>query len=70
MAARFPLPNGAVLEIARVIGAAVPFTKLTNAKPPVATAAGHTIKNGDILLVNSGWGADQRPRCQGIRSCR
>lgn len=55
MAARFPLPNGAVLEIARVIGAAVPFTALTNAKPPVATSADHTIQNGDILLVNSGW---------------
>ncbi|HEK1007175.1 TPA: phage tail protein [Pseudomonas putida] len=55
MAARFPLPNGAVLEIARVIGAAVPFTALTNAKPPVATAAGHTIQNGAVLLVSSGW---------------
>lgn len=55
MAARFPLPNGAVLEIARVIGAAVPFTALTNAKPPLATAADHTIQNGDVLLVNSGW---------------
>ena len=55
MAARFPLPNGAVLEIARVIGAAVPFTALTNAKPPVATSADHTIQNGDVLLVNSGW---------------
>lgn len=55
MAARFPLPNGAVLEIARVIGTAVPFTALTNAKPPVATAADHTIQNGDVLLVSSGW---------------
>ncbi|UVM64424.1 phage tail protein [Pseudomonas sp. B21-009] len=55
MAARFPLPNGATLEIARVIGAAVAFTALTNAEPPVATAAGHTIQNGDVLLVNSGW---------------
>jgi len=55
MAARFPLPNGAVLEIARVIGAAVPFTALTNAKPPVATAAGHAIQNGAVLLVSSGW---------------
>ncbi|MBX8528555.1 phage tail protein [Pseudomonas cichorii] len=55
MAARFPLPNGAVLEIARVIGSAVAFTALTNAKPPVATAADHAIQNGDVLLVNSGW---------------
>ena len=55
MSARFPLPNGAVLEIARVIGAAVPFTALTNAKPPVATAAGHAVQNGAVLLVSSGW---------------
>ena len=51
MAARFPLPNGAVLEIARVIGSAVPFTALTNAKPPVATSADHTIQNGDVWQV-------------------
>lgn len=55
MAARFPLPNGSVLEIASALGNAVAFTALTNAAPPVAIAAGHTIKNGDVLLVNSGW---------------
>lgn len=55
MAARFPLPNGAVLEIASVLGTAIPFTALSNAAPPVATAVGHDIKNGDVLLVSSGW---------------
>ena len=55
MAARFPLPNGSVLEIAASLGNAVAFTALTNAAPPVATAAGHSIKNGDVLVVNSGW---------------
>lgn len=55
MAAKFPLPNGAVLEIASVFGAAVAFTALTNAAPPVATAADHDITNGDIMLVSSGW---------------
>lgn len=55
MAAKFPLPNGSVLEIAAALGAAVAFTALTNAAPPVATAANHDIENGDILLVNSGW---------------
>ena len=55
MAAKFPLPNGAVLEIASVLAAAVAFTALTNAAPPVASAAGHTIKNGDVLVVSSGW---------------
>ncbi|EPJ8753430.1 phage tail protein [Pseudomonas putida] len=55
MAAKFPLPNGAVLEIASVLAAAVAFTALTNAAPPVASAAGHTIKNGDVVVVSSGW---------------
>lgn len=55
MAAKFPLPNGAVLEISSVFGAAVAFTALTNAAPPVATAVDHDIANGDVLLVSSGW---------------
>ncbi|WP_236185091.1 phage tail protein [Pseudomonas protegens] len=55
MAAKFPLPNGSVLEIASVMATAIAFTALTNAAPPVATAAGHTIENGDVLLVTSGW---------------
>ncbi|POG01224.1 phage tail protein [Pseudomonas putida] len=55
MAAKFPLPNGSVLEIASVFGAAVAFTALTNAAPPVATSAGHDLENGDVLLVSSGW---------------
>lgn len=55
MAAKLPLPNGAVLEIASVLAAAVAFTALTNAAPPVASAAGHTIKNGDVLVVSAGW---------------
>ncbi|MDM9601870.1 phage tail protein [Pseudomonas shirazica] len=55
MAAKFPLPNGSVLEIASVFGAAVAFTALTNAAPPVATSVGHDIENGDVLLVSSGW---------------
>lgn len=55
MAARIPLPNGSVVEIASVLGTAVPFTSLTNAKPPVAASVGHAIDAGDILLINSGW---------------
>ncbi|EKT4561901.1 phage tail protein [Pseudomonas putida] len=55
MAAKFPLPNGSVLEIATALGAAVAFTALTNAAPPVASAVGHTVKNGDVLLLSSGW---------------
>ncbi|WP_139671704.1 phage tail protein [Pseudomonas sp. F16(2018)] len=55
MAARIPLPNGSVLEIASTLGTAVPFTALTNAKPPVASAVGHIIDADDILLISSGW---------------
>lgn len=55
MAARIPLPNGSVLEIASTLGTAVPFTALTNAKPPVASAAAHGIDADDILLISSGW---------------
>lgn len=56
------LPNGAVLSIATTYGAAIPFTVLTNAAPPVATATAHGLTNLDILEVSSGWlGLDQRP---------
>ncbi|MBC7210883.1 MAG: phage tail protein [Pseudomonas sp.] len=55
MAARIPLPNGSVLEIASTLGTAVPFTALTNAKPPMASAVGHSIDADDILLISSGW---------------
>ncbi|MFV2949259.1 phage tail protein [Pseudomonas japonica] len=55
MAARIPLPNGSVLEIASTLGTAVPFTALTNAKPPVASAVGHSIDADDVLLISSGW---------------
>lgn len=56
------LPNGAVLSIATTYGAAIPFTALTNAAPPVATATAHGLTNLDILETSSGWlGIDQRP---------
>ncbi|MCO7515709.1 phage tail protein [Pseudomonas guariconensis] len=68
MAARIPLPNGAVLEIASILGSAVAFTALTNAKPPVASSAGHDIEDGDVLLVNSGWALinDRAVRASGV----
>lgn len=46
MAARFPLPNGSVLEIASTLGTAVAFTAITNAKPPIASATGHSLEMG------------------------
>lgn len=53
--ARFPLPNGAIFEIATGFDAAVAFTALTNAKPPEATATGHTLTSDKIVLIDSGW---------------
>lgn len=55
MAARFPLPNGAIVEIAATLGAAVPFTAITNATPPVLSAVGHGLDAQDIVLIDSGW---------------
>ncbi|WP_313739975.1 phage tail protein [Pseudomonas sp.] len=68
MTERFPLPNGAVLEIAGALGKAVAFTALTNATAPSAAAAGHNLKNGDTVLVNSGWSLinDRAARVTGV----
>lgn len=55
MAARFPLPNGAIVEIAATLGAAVPFTAITNAAPPVLSAVGHGLDAQDIVLIDSAW---------------
>ena len=49
------LPNGTIFSIAATYGAAIPFTALTNAAPPQATATAHGLTNGDILEVTSGW---------------
>lgn len=55
MAARFPLPNGAIIEIASTLGAAIPFTAITNAAPPVVSAADHGLDATDVVLIDSGW---------------
>ncbi|WP_342649089.1 phage tail tube protein [Pseudomonas sp. REB1044] len=55
MAARFPLPNGAIVEIAATLGTAIPFTAITNAAPPVLSAAAHGLKANDMVLIDSGW---------------
>lgn len=51
------LPNGAVFSLATTLGAAVAVTALSNAAQAVATAAGHTLADGDIVEVVSGWPA-------------
>ncbi|BCD88060.1 phage tail protein [Pseudomonas solani] len=55
MAARFPLPNGAVLEIASAFSAAIAFTAITNAAPPVVTSDDHGLLNGAVVMLESGW---------------
>lgn len=56
------LPNGTVYSIAATYGPAIPFTALTNAAPPVATAAAHGLVNGEVLEVTSDWaGISDRP---------
>lgn len=51
----FKLPNGSTFEVASAYGSAVTITALSNANPAVATAAGHTLENGDVVLITSGW---------------
>ncbi|MCQ0168430.1 phage tail protein [Pseudomonas sp. S12(2018)] len=55
MAARFPLPNGAIVEIAMTLGTAIPFTAISNAAPPVLTAEDHGLDTQDVVLIDSGW---------------
>ncbi|WP_122663502.1 phage tail protein [Pseudomonas viridiflava] len=51
----FKLPNGAIMEIASVFSAAVLATAISNAQPAVVQAAGHSLEDGDIIVVTSGW---------------
>ena len=49
------LPNGALVAIASGYGTAQTVSAISNANPGVATAAGHTLANGDFIEVTSGW---------------
>lgn len=49
------VPNGALIAIASGYATAQTVSAISNANPGVATAAGHTLVNGDILEVTSGW---------------
>lgn len=55
MAKRLALPNGATVQIATSLSAAIPFTAITNAAPPVVTATAHGLTAGDYVMVQSGW---------------
>lgn len=51
----FRLPNGSTFDFAATYGPEVVVTAITNAKPAKASAVGHTLKAGDIVVINSGW---------------
>lgn len=53
--ASIPLPNGAQVALATTFGVATTISAITNAKPAVATATGHTFTDGDILLMSNSW---------------
>lgn len=52
---RFRFPNGSILELATAYDPAQAITSITNAKPPVASAAGNSLMTGDVGLITSGW---------------
>lgn len=47
------LPNGAVISIASaMVAVAIPITAISNASPAVATAAGHTLADGEVIVLS------------------
>lgn len=55
MAKRLALPNGATVQIATAFAAPKAFTAITNASPPVLTAAAHGLTADDYVMVESSW---------------
>jgi hypothetical protein len=49
-------PNGTTFSVSTALGAAVPFTAITNATPPVCSATSPPADN-TIGLITSGWAA-------------
>jgi hypothetical protein len=50
------VPSGTLIFIATETESAVAITAITNATEAVVTAAGHGLVDGDIVLIDSGWG--------------
>lgn len=50
------LPNGSTVHIAAELEAEKAVTVATNAAEAVLTATGHGLKEGDIVVIASGWG--------------
>lgn len=53
--AKYALPNGSLLSIAKTMAAALPFTAASNASQCVLTVTGATVKVNDIVIIESGW---------------
>lgn len=51
----FRLPNGSTFDFAETYSDDVTITEISNTNPAVATAAGHTFLEGDIVVLTSGW---------------
>lgn len=51
----FRLPNGSTFDFAETYSTDVTITGISNASPAIATAAGHTFVQGDIVVITSGW---------------
>lgn len=57
----YNFPEGTRVHYSNTLAAAVTVTGVTNASPAVATAAGHGLVDGDVVLFTSGWdGANDR----------
>ncbi|WP_275760837.1 phage tail protein [Ralstonia pseudosolanacearum] len=49
------LPNGTTFAIAATYGALIPFSAITNAKPPELTSVAHGLADAAIVEIASGW---------------
>jgi len=50
------VPSGTLNFVASKISQPIPVTGVSNAEEAVVTAPGHGFEDGDIVLLNSGWG--------------
>lgn len=51
----FRLPNGSTFDFVSEYGPDILVTQISNANPAVATAAGHGLVEGDVVVLTSGW---------------
>lgn len=51
----YRLPNGSTFDMAATYSPAVNVSAISNANPAVATSTAHTLSEGDIVILVSGW---------------